>query len=985
MTHIMIRKQFQKADHDLFQTPEELIEWASNVIVTHSSQLYELTSILARHCGPHNPSAPLFSATQIHVYNDDDDDMEPKADWESLRNAAFEFAVALLKKPLQDEMENAIMSRMKVATMLLVKRCSTEDMMDYDVDDTYDSMAYDDTDAFDQDSGDSQEYGDGDCGDDLKRMETAMATEALSGLALLPRAKRALCFQLLESTLQGIQSDFVTKQEQSPKITNNNNHNNHNNPPPESTTLQISTSTAQQVQKFASLCSSCLLGETDPRCLMQLLSLLHSTLVILSPILLLPPRLDKNHADANMTMMMHFPIMELFDAIAPYYPVRFTPPPNDVFGITRQGIHDALFRLFTYYSSTTTTPSLPLLAEPATLQQDRSIPPHNKPTAQTTTTTTNSILLESNMTVLATRLVLDRLAPPAALDPYGQDEDAHHAGTTNTEEDISVQDQLEAMHDLSTLLLGCSLHITTASSSTISSSSSSSSSTRDISPALHHLTPTVMTEVRTILTYCQNDAAAKSNPSTSYSSSTTTEAQEHYQTLTNACRTFATQLAHDLEVYQTRYSSSHHQHHLHGKSLYKIWVRDALTTFNSTIVSSPHSFQGRMATAHVASLAACGGIMTLRTCLDSILPTFITIVQKFSKTSKDTDPLVAALYGIGVIFSSCRLSMELIGKEGIHVSPHPLASFATPVLNSLCVILGDIHGAKREATMDDDEDVVTTTTTMESMSTFELLNVSCQVKIAAVKALESVLQCTPMSILNSADIQQVRTIVFLLSQVVISHEASEEENGSEWKRACTRIVGSTIGKALTLNTDEEQEQDSSMGTLDLDRVFFDSDDQVVSFAKETLFPNIVSSSLLPLSNEKLQRYDWVVLAYACEVGDYPVSETIVFNLIEALLESVHTSKNISITGSSLSIAKALSYVVKEGGIQSAIAFHKLQLKPATNVLNVLTLPLSKDNNDRPPLSNRPVLEPGMSTLLLPETMESFRVEIAGVVGDSMIY
>ena len=891
-------------------TPQEMMEWATNC--SSSSELIDLGKRLLPYCQPRNPSLRPLTSHQLQTLqdneigndNDTDADTDANVDWESVRDGALESASVPLTSPLEsDEMETAILSRMRIATSLVAKRCTSEDMAnEYSY--AGDHANVDDDDEWDMHMPeDEEEKESGDYGYE------SMETQTLSDLSLLPRARRALCFQVLQSALTGIQTD-VTKAA--------------------GVGAGVAANTAVRIQKFASFCSSCLLGETDPRCLMQLLSLLYSSLATLSPVLL-------NNQMSSSSSSVEFPITELFDAIAPYYPVRFTPPPNDIHGITRLGIHTALFQLFTWHTK----------HDP---QQD-SVP-------------------ESNMTTLATRLVLDRLAPPSALDPYGQDEEEDGA-----EEIPTVQDQLEALDDLTHLLLLPLVQDMDEKDDT----TSNTTTIRDIHPALSNLTPTVLTEMRTIVSYCQNDSASKANPATSPSQ----EESQQYQALTNQCRTFCTRLAHDLEVYQTRSSLPH------SKTFWNLWVRHPLETLGNTIATSPQSFKGRMATAHVASLAACGGILTLRTCLDSIVPLFLQTVQENqqqqhqSTNKRDSEQLVAALYGLGVLFSSCRLSMELIAKDGIHVTPHPLASFASTVLSSLCVVLGDVHRAGTDAGTGMDDTTSSSTMDVEVSSTLELLqNVECNVKIAAVKALESVLQCTPVSILNPTDIHQVRTIVFVLSKVLIlhDHDSSEEGNWSEWKQACSRIVGSTIGRTLTYNKDE----DTNMEEDSMDRLFFESDDQVVSFAQDTLFPTILLSSLRPVSNEMLERYDWATLSYACEVGYYQVSEIIVSKLIQALLESAHMSND---TKDSLSIAKVLSHVIKEGGIQPGIAFHKLQLISGSNILNLLILPLdatkkeSQDSKYHTPLSNRPVLEAGMSALLLPEIMESFRAEIAAVVSE----
>jgi hypothetical protein len=62
---------------------------------------------------------------------------------------------------------------------------------------------------------------------------------------------------------------------------------------------------------------------------MQLLDLLRAIQVVLAQFFL-------------PTSAASFPARDVFDAVAPYYPVQFSPPPNDTHGITRYSLHTAL-------------------------------------------------------------------------------------------------------------------------------------------------------------------------------------------------------------------------------------------------------------------------------------------------------------------------------------------------------------------------------------------------------------------------------------------------------------------------------------------------------------------------------------------------------------------------------------------------------------------------------------------------------------------
>jgi len=108
-----------------------------------------------------------------------------------------------------------------------------------------------------------------------------------AGLSALPRARRSLCFRLLRVTIDSLQGASFQDVDTKP---------------------------------FCLFCIDVLHGESDPRCLLQLLQMLC----------------------ALQTNIPRVPARQVFDAVAPYYPIQFTPPPNDVHGITKEGLQMAL-------------------------------------------------------------------------------------------------------------------------------------------------------------------------------------------------------------------------------------------------------------------------------------------------------------------------------------------------------------------------------------------------------------------------------------------------------------------------------------------------------------------------------------------------------------------------------------------------------------------------------------------------------------------
>ncbi len=146
------------------------------------------------------------------------------------------------------------------------------------------------------------------------------------GLSTMPRSKRSLCFSLLRAAVMGI-SKVTTLVQHLLKVTTN-----------EQQSTIVSSIQSQSVE-FAEFTVRCIHGESDPRCLLQLLKLLHFTQVNFRHFF----RAANTSSSENV-----FPNEDFFDAVAPYYPIQFTPPPNNIHGITREGLHSALVSVLTF-------------------------------------------------------------------------------------------------------------------------------------------------------------------------------------------------------------------------------------------------------------------------------------------------------------------------------------------------------------------------------------------------------------------------------------------------------------------------------------------------------------------------------------------------------------------------------------------------------------------------------------------------------------
>lgn len=208
----------------------------------------------------------------------------------------------------------------------------------------------------------------------------------------LPRAKRSLCFSLLDGALDGFHQDVIKIK----SLSANN--------------VILPTNVKRTMIKFASMTARCIHDETDPRCLLQIFRLLNKVQRVMCPLLDIIASDDGNAMEIDNTLLL-FPSTELFDAIAPYYPVQFTPPKNDPHKITQEMLHAALMAV--------------LCEEGVALHYTQAVEDGDE-----------------NMVIHAARMFMERLDPMRSSDyqsPSGVDS-----------EEV---DKLEAVGDLSKLLL----------------------------------------------------------------------------------------------------------------------------------------------------------------------------------------------------------------------------------------------------------------------------------------------------------------------------------------------------------------------------------------------------------------------------------------------------------------------------------------------------------------------------------------------------
>lgn len=140
-----------------------------------------------------------------------------------------------------------------------------------------------------------------------------LGSSAPRGLASLPRSRRTLCFEVLQSTLDGIRIilEIVWAPSAHPRNKSS-----------------IIDRVSMSILNWSELTINCLHGESDPRCLIQLLRLLSSLQDVFVHVL------EKS-----------FPVDAMFDAVSAYYPVQFSPPKTMSAPVTKQDLAEALWKI----------------------------------------------------------------------------------------------------------------------------------------------------------------------------------------------------------------------------------------------------------------------------------------------------------------------------------------------------------------------------------------------------------------------------------------------------------------------------------------------------------------------------------------------------------------------------------------------------------------------------------------------------------------
>jgi hypothetical protein len=382
--------------------------------------------------------------------------------------------------------------------------------------------------------------------------------------------------------------------------------------------------------------------------------------------------------------------------------------------------------------------------------------------------------------------------------------------------------------------------------------------------------------------------------------------------LADTCRTLVSKVALHLETAT-------------NTALWETFVSDPLESLAKTLKVSPAT--AKTGIAYIACLAASGGPRSLRCCLGTCVDPLVEIV---SQKEKDDENLAAACYGIGAFFSSCRVSMDRAKHGGIALHPHPLEPYSARAFQALFSVLKDDESTEQS---------------------------SLPVRIGAVRALESVLLASSSEQFQTEDIQKVCRFVESLIQTITEDTMTDEDDDSEWNKACGLTVGGLLGRSLDTVNDsiEDASEGVNSGVLAKEEVRTCFQNGVLQF--------LLASATIKKDMAETLRFDRKALALACSCSRV-AANSIVSSLLQSLSDALQKGQQDE---SILACAAALSFVLREGGDMAAQAYHDTSSPNAT--ANDIIEQLSSLGSSAQSKDNKGHLMASVENLALPATLE----------------
>ena len=431
------------------------------------------------------------------------------------------------------------------------------------------------------------------------------------GLSTLPRSRRTLCFNLLDACVDGIMKLMATATAASSSSSS-------------SLVAEDKISSLQpQLRSLVTFAATCLGGESDPRCLQQLLLIFAKMQRQFVPYFTRP-----NNGSATT----RFPILDLFDAVAPYYPVQFTPPPNDTHGITREGLQRAVMAILTF-------------VQYDEIPNDRNI--HNNSDNQnrnggnaassSRTGEYDYATDQDSMLNLSAGIFLERLT---VSNSDGTNNNTDGSGGSASE----VADKLDGVRDFGSLLFPTAVR---------TSNKNSTDTSVAVASNCHLMSVETVREAALCLSMAYHEAI---------SAITLNMNAGVNKELADAIRRLVARIAGTLEGLQGSETALTSQ-------LWKVFVIDPLSGGVAGLSSSPQTIKSKSFATYAASMA-CGGPKTLNATIGHCFPHLVQVIES---DVQDEEKSCAAVYAVLAFLSSYKTYCERQPGGTFPLQPNPLA------------------------------------------------------------------------------------------------------------------------------------------------------------------------------------------------------------------------------------------------------------------------------------------------------------------------
>jgi Dos2-interacting transcription regulator of RNA-Pol-II len=688
-----------------------------------------------------------------------------------------------------------------------------------------------------------------------------------SSLSLLPRSKRSLCFDVLRAAVDCWNAILLACSDNNISVDSQQKR-------------QQENDDDDSLRNFALFCIASLVGESDPRCLLQLLQLLSS----LQAAYAATPA-----AETTTTSMSgspsSFPIVPLFNAVAPYYPIQFTPPPNNIHGITKQALQTALWDVLSCTKNDNDT--------------------HDHASHE-----------PSSMFSLTLGIVLERLVPPDPDDPQ------------STPEEL-----VEALADLTSLLQLSPSDTATAEMPVRASSSLSSSTT---SSRLDWMDTTALRQLSDTLRTVHDRASLVVAKAARSGEGTTTFTTRINKQVADTCRTLVGQIALECETND----SKKHKH-------WQVFVADLVQKQLTPKLLLLGDYGSRAAIAYMACLAGCGGIKTLRLVLQCGLHPLINVVVNYyastaatrstslehrenagaapNKDKKDDASIAIAISGIVAFLVSTHVTLSKVQQQGIALSPHPLQPHGTRMLSVFAkIILNDNYIADdiRIASIRAVEAVLLTVPAQVLLEE-NVMNDAVQANSGQTTTMETIVQLI-----------QVMTDAVVILDADDDNNTTSNSNGSEeWTKACAETLGRVLGKVLQDSPQKDDDNDTDSGNSSNDSyVGILQDNQTIrGFLLDSVLTALLTSASVPTAREATlnnrNRYDYMTLAMAASSKSSAAIRILqpLLQELRALIQNQNqeTEASINVQQKEAACAQTIAFILSNGGgASAAIAFQK---------------------------------------------------------------